>query len=102
MAGGRVIEGAYLGCFENTWTGDTPIESVRFVVLDCETTGLDPRKDRIVTIGAVAVQAGEIVLEDRFEALLKVAHNTSAVTVHGVTREDSLRGWDEPEALMQF
>jgi hypothetical protein len=27
-----------------------------------------------------------LVLEDSFEALLKVARNTSAVTVHGVTR----------------
>lgn len=81
---------------------DTPVTGVRFVVLDSETTGLDPRKDRIVTIGAVAVQGGEIVLEDRFEALLKVEYNTSAVTVHGVTREQGAHGIDEPEALTRF
>jgi len=102
MAGTSVIRNAYGRCFENTWADETPIENVRFVVLDSETTGLDPRKDRIVTIGAVGVQGGEIVLEDQFEALLKVAYNTSAVTVHGVTREDSLHGLDEPEALEQF
>ena len=62
---------------------------VRFVVLDSETTGLDPRKDRIVTIGAIAVVNHEILIEDSFEALLKVAYNSSAVTVHGVTREES-------------
>ena len=81
---------------------NTPIEQVRFVVLDSETTGLDPRKDRLITIGAVAVIDGDIVLEDSFEALLKVAYNTSAVTVHGVTREGSLQGYDEPEALQLF
>jgi DNA polymerase-3 subunit epsilon len=82
--------------------GGLPLSAVRFVVLDTETTGLDPRRDRIVTIGAIAVLADEILLQDTFEALLKVAHNTSAVTVHGVTRDDSRSGLDEPEALRQF
>lgn len=85
-----------------TWAPDTPIEQVRFVVLDSETTGLDPRKDRIVTIGAIAVVNNEILLEDSFEAMVKVAYNSSAVTVHGVTREESQSGLDEREALEQF
>src|SRR3954447_20310844 len=85
-----------------TWAPETPIEQVRFVVLDSETTGLDPRKDRIVTIGAIAVVNHEILIEDSFEALLKVAYNSSAVTVHGVTREESLAGMDEREALERF
>jgi len=85
-----------------SWPPDTPIEQVRFVVLDSETTGLDARKDRIVTIGAIAVVNHEILIEDAFEALLKVTHNSSAVTVHGVTREESRAGLDEPEALEQF
>ena len=46
--------------FETTWTDETPIDQVRFVVLDSETTGLE-RTDRIITIGAVAVCAHEIV-----------------------------------------
>ena len=82
--------------------GDTPIDQVRFVVLDSETTGLDPRKDKLVTIGAVAVVGGEIVLEDSYEALLKVEYNTSAVTVHGVTRDEGRGGIEEREALEQF
>jgi len=85
-----------------SWAGETPIEQVRFVVLDSETTGLNPRKDRIVTIGAIAVVNHEVLIEDSFEALLKVQYNSSAVTIHGVTREESLTGLDEPEALRQF
>ena len=85
-----------------SWPPETPIEQVRFVVLDSETTGLNPRKDRIVTIGAIAVLNYEILIEDSFEALLKVEYNSSAVTVHGVTRDESLAGLDEPEALDQF
>jgi DNA polymerase-3 subunit epsilon len=85
-----------------SWDGATPIDQVRFVVLDSETTGLDPRKDRIITIGAIAMVDHEILIEDSFEALLKVEHNSSAVTVHGVTRAESRAGLDEPEALDRF
>ncbi|MEP6963205.1 MAG: exonuclease domain-containing protein, partial [Acidobacteriota bacterium] len=92
----------YRGHFENTWTDETPLRDVRFILLDSETTGLNPLKDRIITMGAVAVVNGEIVLEDSFEALLQVAHNTSAVTVHGVTREESEAGMEEPAALEAF
>jgi len=40
--------------FERTWSDDTPCHDVRFVVLDSETTGLNPRVDRLITVGAVA------------------------------------------------
>ena len=86
----------YRSCFEKTWSDDTPVDQVRFVVLDCETTGLNPVTDRIITIGAVAVQDGEILLEDSFEALLKLSRNTASVTVHGVTRDESRAGIEEP------
>jgi DNA polymerase-3 subunit epsilon len=92
----------YRRCFEATWTDDTPIDRVRFVVLDSETTGLNPRTDRIITIGAVAVIAQEILLEDSFNALLKVAKNTSAVAVHGITRDESRGGLEEEDALARF
>jgi DNA polymerase-3 subunit epsilon len=85
--------------FDATWPDDAPIGDVRFVVVDLETTGLDPATDAIVTIGAVAVENEEIVLEDSLSLLLKVAHNTSAVAVHGVTHDRSLAGFDEPEAI---
>ena len=91
-----------LPTFDQTFTAETPADSVRFVVLDSETTGLDPRKDRLITIGAVAVIGGEILLDDVFDALLEVSYNSSAVTVHGITRQQSLSGITEPEALERF
>jgi len=106
MAQGPVTEPLFISryrkCFDATWGDDTPIDQVRFVVLDTETTGLNPRTDRIITIGAVAVQDGDILLKDSFEALLKVSENTSAVTVHGITRDESRMGLEEPEALERF
>ena len=92
----------YQSCFATTWDEQTPIERVRFVALDSETTGLNPLTDRIITIGAVAVQDGDIVLEDSFEALLRVEKNTSAVTVHGITRDETGSGLDEADALQRF
>src|SRR4051794_15622844 len=93
---------SYRPCFEHTWTDETPIEQVRFVVLDSETTGLDPRTDRIITIGAIAVRDHEILLEDSFAALIEVDENTSAVTVHGVTRDQARGGLEEKEALSRL
>lgn len=92
----------YRDAFANTWADDAALEVVRFVVLDCETTGLDPRKDRLITIGAVVVSGGDIVLEDSFETMLKIDHNLSAVTVHGITRDQARAGADEPDALRAF
>ena len=92
----------YRARFAQTWSDTTTIDRVRFVVLDSETTGLNPATDRIITIGAVAVIDGEIVLEDSFAALLKMERNTEAVTVHGVTRDESRKGIEESQALELF
>jgi len=81
---------------------ETPIDEVRFVALDTETTGLDPRRDKIITIGAVAVRGGEILLDDSFEALLRIAYNNSSVTVHGITRDEASEGMEESEAIKLF
>ena len=92
----------YLERFDHTWSDDTSEREIRFVVLDSETTGLDARKDRLITIGAVAVQDDEILLEDSFEAMIKIEHNLQSVTGHGITRDESQTGLDEPAALRQF
>jgi len=92
----------YLQSFAASWHDDTPASQVRFVVLDTETTGLDPRKDKIITIGALAVHDGEILLDDAFEVMLKLAYNNSSVTVHGITRDEAAGGMDEKEAIAEF
>lgn len=90
---------AYRGSFRATWADATPVDAVRFCVLDCETTGLDPKRHRIVSIGAVAVTEGQIDLGDTLEILLRVRFNTAATLVHGITRSETRDALDEPDAL---
>ncbi|MDX2151405.1 MAG: 3'-5' exonuclease [Bryobacteraceae bacterium] len=78
------------------------VDAVRFVVLDTETTGLDPKRDRLISMGAVAVTGGKIRLDDTFEVLLRVSHNSASVTVHGITRDEASQGMGEREAIEQF
>ncbi len=86
--------GTYLQLFNARVPGSTPIEDLRFVVLDTETTGFD-RKKQILSIGAIAVVGGEIVLKDSFEVLLlqeNAANSTEAIAVHGITPSESSSG----------
>ena len=46
------------------------MKSTRFVTLSIQTTGLNPTKDVILTIGAVAVDNNQLVLADSFEVVL--------------------------------
>lgn len=87
----------YLKCFAPTWDEDTSAPEVRFVALDSETTGLDRTRDRLITIGAVAVVGDEIL--HRFEVMMPIAYNASAVTAHGITRDEARDGISEPEGL---
>ena len=96
------VVAAYRAAFSPTWSDQDPIDAVRFVVLDTETTGLDPRCDSIVSIGAVAVSDCQIVLGDTFEALVRVRYNTAATVVHGITRDEARAGMAEVDAVCAF
>ena len=102
MAQASETAARYRQAFPDRWSDETPAEQVRFVVFDAETTSTDPRSAEPVTLGAVAVQDGEIRVDDVFEAMIRLRYNSAAVTVHGVTREQSLEGLEEPEALGRF
>lgn len=76
----------------------------RWVVVDCETSGLDAARDRLISIGAVGVAAGRIPADDRFEALLRQAAPSDAanIAVHGIGREAQREGREPAEALAAF
>ena len=78
-----------------------PCRGDEVVVLDTETTGMDPRKDEVLSIGAVKVRGNRILLSDAFEAWLKPKGKISeeSIKIHGIRRVDLERG-EEPEAVI--
>lgn len=92
----------YLESFNHPLGDETPVNTLRFLSVDTEGTGLDPAHDFLVTYGAVAVLGGEIRLDDTFEAMVRRPFNDANVTLHGVTREQSLSGDRPDEAFANF
>lgn len=76
----------------------------RVVVIDTETSGLDPERDDLLAIGAVAVDGSGILLDDSFEVVLrnKPAGDASNVVVHGIGYQAQATGVPATEALAAF
>jgi len=76
----------------------------RWIVVDTETSGLDPARDRLLAIGGVAVDDDGILLNDSFEIVLKndPANDARNVTIHGIGYEAQAAGVPAPEALAAF
>lgn len=73
------------------WNGlaHTPIERVPLVAIDTETTGLDARRDRLVSFAAIPIEPGLRVAEDGTLDLLidpGIDVPARAVAVHGLDR----------------
>lgn len=68
----------------------TPITNVRYVVVDTELTGLDEKKDCIVSIGAVRMTGGMIGFGDMFYRLVSPNKKLTAdsVVIHEITPSD--------------
>ena len=79
-----------------------PPSERRYVAFDCETTGLNPERDGIISIGAIGIRHGEILLDDTCEAVLKTDYATPAMLVHGITLNESAAGIDEAAAVRAF
>ncbi|MBK1657052.1 3'-5' exonuclease [Paracraurococcus ruber] len=61
------------------------------VALDCETTGLDPRKDDILAIAAVRIRGNRILTSERFEAIVKPEEteaSADSIKVHRILKRD--------------
>jgi DNA polymerase-3 subunit epsilon len=76
----------------------------RLVVFDTETTGLDVQKDQILSIGAIAIEKGEIVYQDSFEAYIRRSHtgDQASVPVHQILSQELQHAAEEAKVMQDF
>jgi DNA polymerase III subunit epsilon len=74
---------------------ETPLADLRLLAVDIETTGLDPRRDRVLSIGWLPVEGGRIELGGAGRVVVRDTGGAAGVgqsaTVHGLT-DDRLAG----------
>lgn len=76
----------------------------RLVVVDVESSGLYPYRDRLISIGAVAVQSGAVRLSDAFSTTLRQEQPSDErnILVHRIGGTAQMAGADPAGALMDF
>ncbi len=76
----------------------------RYVTVDVETTGIDLNKDRVISIGAVALRQGQVDFADCFEVVLRQRQSstTENILVHQIGGQQQLAGEDPAESLVRF
>lgn len=75
-----------------------------YVSLDCETTGLNPKKDEILSIGAVLIKDNKILMRKSFNIYVKPSKNINpeSIKIHHL-RQTDLKNAQEPEdAIFQL
>ncbi|MDM0037996.1 3'-5' exonuclease [Variovorax sp. J22G21] len=85
--------------FRFMWDAPPPDE---WVALDCETTGLDTRRDEIVAIAAVRIRGNRILCSERLELLVRPdrrAVSADSVRVHRLRERDVAEGIAPDEAM---
>lgn len=75
----------------------------RWMVIDTETTGLDPNKDRILSIACLPISSQRILLAEHWDCYVQQSYyNPTATPVHGITRSRKTKGCTEEEAMHQI
>ena len=85
--------------FRFMWDPPPPGE---WVSLDCETTGLDTRRDEIVAIGAVRIRGNRVMTSERLELLVRPDSqrvSADSVRIHRLRERDVAQGVPPDEAM---
>src|SRR5574340_131025 len=80
------------------------LENAGYVVVDTELTGLNEKKDSIVSIGAVKMSGGRIDLSDAFYRLMNPETRLTAesIIIHEITPDEVIEKPDIRTVLSEF
>ncbi|CAA6825498.1 MAG: DNA polymerase III epsilon subunit (EC [uncultured Sulfurovum sp.] len=83
------------------------LQEDEFVSFDCETTGLNPKKDEILSIAAVKIKKNKIELSDSFERFIRPQNKIcqKSITIHHIRPcdiDDSIEAKIAIEEFLHF
>jgi DNA polymerase-3 subunit epsilon len=83
---------------------DLPHAACRYVVVDVESSGLNMKKDRLISIGAVALVDGRLDLNDAFQVVLRQDRVSTHenILIHGIGGSAQREGVAPVDALLDF
>jgi DNA polymerase-3 subunit epsilon len=83
---------------------DRNIPQDEYIVLDTETTGLNPNKDEILSIGAVKIKNNKIITSKSFEIFIKPLYNISeeSIKIHHILPNEIEQATTIDDALSQL
>jgi len=82
---------------------DEPPEG-EYIVYDTETTGLNPKIDEILSIGALKIRGNKIITSEKFELFVQPENEISeeSIKIHQIRNIDLQNGSKPEEALEKF
>lgn len=82
----------------------TPVEELKFIVFDTETTGLDLTRAKMLSFGGIAVSDRTVDLADSLEIIFQQPGISVKETadIHGILRSHAEKGVSSLEALRQI
>jgi len=75
-----------------------------YICLDCETSGLNPKKDEILSIGAVLIRDNRILIRETFNVFIKPSKqiNPNSIKIHHIRPIDLENGLNSKVAIFEL
>ncbi|MDD2699025.1 MAG: 3'-5' exonuclease [Arcobacteraceae bacterium] len=75
-----------------------------YICFDCETTGLNPKVDDIISIGAVKIKGNKILTSEKFERFIKPKKKLEgdSIKIHQIRECDLVDAKDIDEVIYEF
>ncbi|MGB3750968.1 MAG: 3'-5' exonuclease [Arcobacteraceae bacterium] len=81
-----------------------PYDGDEYVCFDCETTGLNPQKDEIISIGAIIIKNNRILQSKKFERFVQTKNSLTeeSIKIHHIRECDIEDGLDIDCVIDEF